>query len=211
MIENLFPNLNRNQTLTIVSLMRNGRLTDSKLKDILGYKSENSAAYYRKELEKKGIIKGYTAEIDWEKLGYSTRFLIIVEAENSVTLHEIERDHIFAADEYLKNVGDIVSTPTLFGNVLLKDVATSYGTLATIHGLATSEDAVRSYSEIYLKERYHGIQTTVYILKDFSIIDFFIQKEFIEKYKKLSPMTEKDEKRLEMFRGKFFKRFAPRD
>ncbi|RMF89421.1 MAG: hypothetical protein D6733_06375 [Methanobacteriota archaeon] len=205
----LFPNLSEKEAKTILSLLKDGRLSDSKLKEILGFKSENAAAYYRRKLEKKGVIKGYTAVVDWERLGYNTRFIITVEAESKEELKRIERDHVFSAGEYLREIGDIVCTPTLFGNVVLEDVATCYGMMACIHGVAASEDAARNYAEVYLRERYPEIKADVHILRDATIKGFFIQKEFIERYMSLSPMTEKDEQLLKRFRERFIHRFMP--
>ncbi len=204
----LTPLLNDKEVKTLFALMKDGRIKDSKLKEILGFKSENSAAYYRKRLEKAGIIERYSAIVNWKKLGYSTKFMIIVEGKDEKMFHEIERDHVFSADEYLSKIGDIVVTPTIFGPVILKEVSTSYGVVGVITGYATSEDAARNYSEVYLKERYPGIKTTTYILKDATIKDFFIQKDFIEKYKVLSPPTEKDIKRLNRFKEKFLRLFS---
>ncbi len=183
--------------------MKDGRLKDCKLKEILGFRSENSAAYYRKRLEKAGVIERYAAVVNWEKLGFNTKFMVLVESEDEKIFHEIERDHVFSADEYLSKIGEIVVTPTLFGPVVLKEVSTSYGIIGVITGYAVSEDAAKSYSEVYLKERYPNIKTTTYILKDTTIKDFFIQKDFIEKFKALSPPIEKDIKRLERFKEKF--------
>lgn len=107
--------LNEKEARTLLALMKNGRLTDSKLKEILEFRSENSAAYYRKRLEKAGIIERYAAVVNWKKLGFNTKFLVLVEGNDEKTFHEIERDHVFSAHEYLSKIGDIVVTPTLFG------------------------------------------------------------------------------------------------
>ena len=200
--------LNDKEAKTLLALIRDGRIKDSKLKEILGFKSENSAAYYRRRLEEAGIIERYAAVVNWQRLGYGTKFMIIVEGKDEKMFHEIERDHLFSADEYLNKIGEIVVTPTIFGPVILKEVSTSYGVVGIITGYAVSEDAARNYSEVYLKERYPGIKTTTYILKDATIKDFFIQKDFIEKYKALFPPTEKDIKRLERFKEKFFRLFS---
>jgi len=204
----LTPPLNDKEAKVLLALLNDGRLKDSKLKKILGFKSENSAAYYRRRLEEAGIIERYAAVVNWEKLGYGTKFMIIVEGKDKKMFHEIERDHVFSVDEYLNKIGEIVVTPTIFGPVILKEVSTSYGVVGLITGYAASEDAVRNYSEVYLKERYPGIKTTTHIIKDATIKDFFIQKDFINKYKVLFPKTEEDIKRLEVFREKFLQIFS---
>lgn len=207
-IKGLSPPLNEKEARALLALMRNGRVSDSKLKEILGFRSENSAAYYRKRLEKAGIIERYAAIVNWEKLEFSTKFMVLVEGNDEKTFHEIERDHVFSAHEYLSKIGDVVVTPTLFGPVVLKEVSTSYGVVGVITGYATSEDAAKNYSEVYLKERYPDIKTTTHILKNTTIKDFFIQRDFIKKFKALSPPTEKDIKRLERFKEKFLQRFS---
>lgn len=91
---------------------------------------------------------------------------------------------------------------------MLKEVSTSYGVAGVITGYAASEDAAKNYSEVYLKERYPDIKTATYILKDATIKDFFIQEEFIKKFRVLSPPAEKDIRRLERFKKKFLQRFS---
>jgi predicted transcriptional regulator len=56
-VKDLSPRLNEKEVRALLALMKDGRLKDSKLKEILGFRSENSAAYYRKRLEKAGIIE----------------------------------------------------------------------------------------------------------------------------------------------------------
>lgn len=202
----LSPTLNEKQAKTLLSLMRDGRLKDSKLKEILGFKSENAASYRRRKLEKEGIIKGYTAIIDWGKLGYKTKFIVLVDAVDKDTFHRIEREHVLAANEYLRSVGEIILIPTLFDPVLLKEVSTCYGVIGYITGYALDEDSVKNYANVYLTERYPGIKTTIYFLKSMTVEDFFIHTDFIEKYNELSPPTEEDIERLTEFREKFIRR-----
>lgn len=206
-IRNLNLPLNEKEAKTLLALMREGRLTNSELKKLLNFKSENSAKYYRRKLEKAKIIEGYSAVVNWEKLGLGTKFMIIAESDKE-TLRRIERDHVFSAWEYLKKVGDIVVTPTLFGPVLLKEVMTSYGKVGVILGYACSENAAKYYCEVYLKERYRNIKTKLYILKDTTIKDFFIQRDFLMRYIELSPPTDEDKIRLDRFRKEFLERFS---
>ncbi len=198
---------NDKEVIILFALMKDGRLTDTKLKEIFEFRSSNSARYYRNKLEKTGIIEGYTAIVNWEKLGLNTMFMVLVEGNDNKTLHKIGRDHIFSAQEYLSEVGEMVITSTLFGPVVLKEVSVSYGKIGIITGYAASEDAAKNYSEMYLKERYPGIKTKTYILRNTTIKDFFIQKDFIKKFKSLSPPTDADIKWLERFKEKFLKRF----
>lgn len=198
---------NDKEVSILFALMKDGRLTDTKLKKILKFRSSNSAKYYRNKLEKTGIIEGYTAIVNWEKLGLNTMFMVLVEGNDNKTLHKIGRDHIFSTQEYLSEVGEMVITPTLFGTVVLKEVSVSYGKIGIITGYAASEDAAKNYSEMYLKERYPDIKTKTYILKNTTIKDFFIQKDFIKKFKAISPPTDEDLKWLERFKEKFLKRF----
>jgi len=195
----LSPYLNEKQALALLALMKEGRLTDTELKDVLGYSSVSAASRHRKKLEEKGIIKGYSAIVDWEKLGYVTRFLIIVEGESREALNEIARDHVLSTGEYLDNIGDMLITPGPLGDVILEEVMASFGEFGVIAGVATSEDAARSYCDLFLRERYSGAQMKLLLVRNVTIDKFFIQKEFIESYKNMLHLSERDRKRLKEF------------
>lgn len=200
LIKNLNLVLKDKEAKTLLALMRDGRLTDSKLKEILGLRSENAAAHYRKTLEKERIIERYNTIVNWEKLGYKTKFMVLVEGKNKKFFHILEKNHILVTDEYLNKIGELVALPMIFGHILLRDVMTCYGRSGIIIGYATSEEAAKFYVEVYLRQIHPYIKTNLLFIKDTSIKDFFVQRGFIEQYKKTLRMTEKDEKFLEEIR-----------
>ncbi len=189
--------------MILLYLFRDSSLTDSKIKEMMGFSSVTSASHYRKQLESRGLIKRYALDIDWEKLGYKTKFLILVEAEDKDTLHQVAKDHVLAAEEYAKRVGEIILVPIPFGKVVLKDVMTFFGELGIITGIAPSDDAAKMYAEVYLKERYPRAKITINLIKDVTVKDFLLQSEFIKAYKSILNITPQDLERLQEFRKKF--------
>ena len=69
--------------LQILSLLQDCRLSFNKVARRLGI-SVGTAFYHIKNLEKKGILKGYTAIIDTARLGYTLTALILIQVEGSV-------------------------------------------------------------------------------------------------------------------------------
>jgi DNA-binding Lrp family transcriptional regulator len=194
--KNLSHVLNEKQAKTLLSLMRDGRLKDSELKEILGVKSDNAAAYHRRRLEKNEIIKRYRAVVNWGKLGYKKKFIILVETDDEKTFHAVVKNHILVTSEYLKRRGDVVILPVVFGEVILKDVLTCYGATGVIIGYATCEEAAKNYAEVYLKQIHPKIRTQLFLLKDMTIDDFFVQKDFIKRFLKMLQITDADKRFL---------------
>lgn len=204
-IKNLADELSENDVLTVVSLMKNGRLKDEKLMRTLGAKSANSAGYYRKKLERKGIIKGYTAEIDWGKLGYKTEFFVIAEGNGISTILDVEKNYLFSTVEYMNRVGDVIIIPTGLGKVVISDIYSCFGekNIALMHGYATSDQDALIYSKAYIPERYSKAKTTLISVRYSPVSNFFIQKEVVAALKETFTMTKKDKSALEQFIKKF--------
>lgn len=77
--------------LRILSLLQEDcRLSFNKIANKLGI-SVGTAFNHIKSLEKKGIIKGYTAIVDSDKLGYSLTAVIMIQAEGT-HLTDIENE-----------------------------------------------------------------------------------------------------------------------
>jgi DNA-binding Lrp family transcriptional regulator len=77
--------------LRILSLLQEDcRLSFNKIANKLGI-SVGTAFNHIKSLEKKGIIKGYTAIVDSDKLGYSLTAVIMIQAEG-MHLTDIENE-----------------------------------------------------------------------------------------------------------------------
>ncbi|MGB9915354.1 MAG: Lrp/AsnC family transcriptional regulator [Candidatus Bathyarchaeales archaeon] len=75
----------------IISLLQEDcRLSFNKIARKLGI-SVGTAFNHLKDLEKKGIVKSYTAVVDAAKLGYTLTALILVQAEGS-QLSQIEQE-----------------------------------------------------------------------------------------------------------------------
>jgi len=85
LISNVLKDIGEKKITTAITLMKDSNIGDADLMEVLSLGTSNSAAYYRKELEKEGVIRGYSAEIDWGKLGCPVQFTIIVESD----MHEI--------------------------------------------------------------------------------------------------------------------------
>ncbi|MFQ5815694.1 MAG: Lrp/AsnC family transcriptional regulator, partial [Candidatus Hydrothermarchaeaceae archaeon] len=99
-VQNISPGMTEKKLLTLINLMRKGRISDSDLMKVLDLKSANAASYYRKHLEDQGIIKKYTVEIDWNKLGYPAEFIVLAEGEDMEASYDMEKEFLEALDEY---------------------------------------------------------------------------------------------------------------
>ncbi|ODS41121.1 MAG: hypothetical protein A7315_06920 [Candidatus Altiarchaeales archaeon WOR_SM1_79] len=212
LIRRILKGVGEKKIITALTLMKNSKMSDAELMKVLNLGTSNSAAYYRKELEKEEIIKGYRAEIDWKKLGYPVRFTIIVEGESPELLLEMEEKQNLAIKEYNEVVGDVYVISTKSGGIILEDMSFYFGNraIAIIKGCATSEHDVVLYSKYRLFDVYPEIKTTIAILKDNVIKNFIINKEnldiLVPEYKpekkdrieesKLKPKEETEHERL---------------
>ncbi|MFQ6136367.1 MAG: hypothetical protein ACE5PM_04205 [Candidatus Hydrothermarchaeales archaeon] len=176
------PLLSKKKAITLTSIMRNGRITDSELMERLKLKSANSASYYRKDLEKRGIVKGYSAEIEWKKLGYPTKFIVLIEGRDMESNFDIEKDHLAALEEYYEEKGDIFILPSGLGRVIIEEISTCFGErpMTIIVGHATSDHDAITYSRYYIADRFEDAKTTFLLVKGNSVENFFIRHDYIE-------------------------------
>jgi len=178
-----FSSLSETDMHILLTLMENGKITNSKLAEILEFKDGNSAAYHTRAMHKDGVIERYTIVPDWKRIGLATEFIVLAEAENEEQLLEIEKRHVIMADEYASKQGDIVVTPTISGCVILQNVYHCFGdkTMAIIIGRATSDQDAAVYCKNYLVSRYPDIKVSLLMNKYKTISDFFIDERAIKK------------------------------
>ena len=182
-IEYLSKFLTKKEAKILFMLMKNSRTSDSMLKNLLNCKSENTPKYYRKKLESLGIIERYSVVINWERLGFKKKFLIVVECKNKDDFHRIAKRHVFLTKNYLNEKGELVYIETPYGLILLKEVLTTYNGVGIIIGYAQSMDAIKHYVEIYIKEKYPEMRVKeMYIVRDSTVKDFFIHENFVKQF-----------------------------
>jgi|Deesub1362A_J573_1020465.scaffolds.fasta_scaffold00094_65 DNA-binding Lrp family transcriptional regulator len=191
-IKNISPRLNDRKAITLISLMKNGRISDTELMVHLGLKSANSASYYRKDLEKQGIIEGYTTSVNWTKIGYPTDFVILIEGGSMEANFNIEKEIITSLEDYAKKKGDILILPSGNGRVLIKNITTCFGErpMTIIQGHASSEHDALIYFRYYVAEKFQNAKTTFLLVKGKSIDNHFIKKDYINFMK--GSFTEED-------------------
>ncbi len=184
-IQNISPDLSEKKAIVLQNLMRDGRTGDSELMKVLDLKSANAASYYRKHLEDQGIVKRYTVELDWSKLGYSTEFIVLVEGEDMEASYDMEKEFLEALDEYQAKTGDIFILPSGNGRVIIEEVYSCFGVrpMGIIRGRATSEQDAITYSRYYIAERFPDVKTSFLLVKGKSIKNFFIQRGYIDMMK----------------------------
>jgi DNA-binding Lrp family transcriptional regulator len=177
--------LNETDMFILLALLADSKMTNAELAKILKFKDGNSAAYHTRTMQQEGIIGRYTIVPNWKRVGLSTEFIVLAEAENEEQLLGIEKKHIIMADEYSSKQGDIVVTQTLSGCVVLQDVYHCFGdkTMAIIIGRATSDQDAAVYCKNYLVSRYPDIKVSLLINKYKTISNFFIDKPAIKKLK----------------------------
>lgn len=181
--------LTENDILSLLILMKKGRISNPKLLEELNLKGSElktpeSAGHHRRKLEKMGVIEGYPAKINWKKAGFPTEFVVTVTAYKKEVLLEIQKGHVAAVKEYRKQTSSdifIIPISDKGDKIILKDVL--FGgdkPIAIISGMATDDGAAMMYADFYLPKRYPGVDTTLLIIKRSTIRDFEFQDEFIE-------------------------------
>lgn len=181
--------LTEKDILTLLVLMKQGRITNPQLLEELNLRGANlsdpnSAAHYRKKLEKMGIVEGYTAKINWEKIGYSTEFIAILTSANKNLLLEIEKGHIAAVKEYREQTGSSILVIPVSDDgekVILKDIL--FGgekPMAIVLGIATDDWAATAYANFYVPKRFPGIDVNLLIISRSGIRNFEFQDKFLE-------------------------------
>jgi DNA-binding Lrp family transcriptional regulator len=181
-----FSRLDETDMAILLILLANSNVTNAELAKILEFKDGNSISYHTRSMQQEGIIDRYTIIPDWKLIGLGTEFIILAEAENEEQLLDIEKTHVFMADEYCSKMGDIVVTPTISGCIILQDVYHCFGdkTMAIIIGRASSDQDAAVYCKNYLTSRYPKIKTSLLINKYRTINDFIIDERAIKKLKK---------------------------
>jgi len=181
-MENIAPTLNIKKAMVLASVMENGRVSDAELAEPLKLKSATAASYYRRDLEKQGIIKGYTAILDWRKLGYPTEFIVLVEGESTEANVDIEKEFVASLEDYSKKKGEVFVLPSGNGRVIISDILTCFGEmpLTVILGHATSDQDAIVYSRYYVAEKFTNAKTTFLLVKGREIQNFFIQRDYID-------------------------------
>ncbi len=203
-VQSISPGLGEKKAIVLTNLMRNGRIGDSDLMKLLDLKSANAASYYRKHLEDQGIVKGYTVEIDWNKLGYPAEFIVLAEGETMEANYDMEKELLEALDEYQSKTGDLFILPSGTGRVMIEEVYGCFGErhMSIIRGRATSEQDAITYSRYYIAEKFPNVKTTFLLVKGKSIENFFIQKGYLDVMKG-SFVEDKSIELPEEFRRRF--------
>ncbi len=178
----------------LLMLLSDSSVTNAELAKTLKFKDGNSISYHTRAMKQDGIIDRYTIIPDWKRIGLGTEFVILAEAENEEQLLEIEKSHVFMANEYMAKFGEIVITPTISGCVLLQNVYHCFGdkTMAIIVGRATSDQDAAVYCKNYLANRYPYIKTSLLINKYKTIGDFMIDGRTIKKIREYFQVGEAD-------------------
>lgn len=198
------PTLSANKAIVLASVLENGRVSDTELAKLLKLKSATAAAYYRKDLENQGIIKEYTAIVDWRKLGYPTEFIVLLEGESTEANVEIDKEFTASLEEYSKKKGEVFVLPSGNGRVIISDILACFGErpLTVILGHATSDQDAIVYSRYYVAEKFTSAKTTFLLVKGRGIQNFFIQKDYID-FMKGSFKEDKTIKLPEEFKKRF--------
>ncbi len=199
--------------LTLLVLMKHGKITNPKLLEELNLiganlKDSSSVVHYKKKLEKLGIVEKYGVKVNWAKLGYPTEFIVIATSNNKNLLLEIERGHIAGIKQYRKKTGASIFVIPLNEDgekIILRDVF--FGgekPSAIISGLATDDGAARIYANIYLTNKFPGIETALFKIDRSSIRDFEFQDKFIES---ITPVLFDDDVSIEKYMTAYEKGF----
>ena len=184
--------LNETDVFILLTLMENSKITNAELAKILDFKDGNSVAYHIRNMQKEEIIDRYTLIPNWKRMGLSSEFIILAEAETEEQLLEIEKMHVTEAEIYASKIGDIVVTPTISGCVILQNVYHCFGdkNMAVITGRATSDQDAAVYCKNYLVNRYPDIKINLMMNKYKTVNEFFIDKNVIKKVKEFFQMPE---------------------
>lgn len=184
--------ISETDTFILLTLMEDSKVTNAELAKILDFKDGNSVAYHIRNMQKDDIIDKYTIIPNWKKIGLSTEFIILAEAETEEQLLQIEKRHVMEAEVYASDIGDIVVTPTISGCVVLQNVYHCFGdkNMAIIVGRATSDQDAAVYCKNYLIKKYPHIYINMLLNKYKTINDFFIDTKVVEKIKEFLQISE---------------------
>lgn len=176
----------------LLTLLENSKITNAELAKILDFKDGNSVAYHIRNMQREDIIGRYTIIPNWKKIGLSTEFIILAEAETEEQLHQIEKRHVMEAEVYASEIGDIVVTPTISGCVVLQNVYHCFGdkNMAIIIGRASSDQDAAVYCKNYLVKKYPDIKINLIMAKYKTINEFFIDRNVVERIKEFFQISE---------------------
>ncbi len=177
--------LNVNDIYIILTLMQNSKMTNADLADLMGFKDGNAVAYHLRNMQNNGIIGRYTLIPNWRKMGLTSEFIIVAEANSEEQLLEIEKMHVSEADDYSSRIGPIVVTPTIAGCVIIENIYHCFGDrkMALIIGRASSDQDAAIYCKNYLVKKYPGIKLDLMMNKYRTVNEYFIDKEMVETIK----------------------------
>lgn len=180
-----FSRLDETDMSILLILLANSKITNAEMAKLLKFKDGNSVSYHTRMMHNEGIIGRYTVVPNWRQIGFGTEFIVLAEAENEEQLLEIEKIHIFMADEYASKIGDIAVIRTISGCVVLEAIYHCFGdkTMAIIVGRATSDQDAAVFSKNYLVNRYPHIKINLLINKYKTINDFMIDEHVVKKVK----------------------------
>ncbi|MDY0386164.1 MAG: hypothetical protein RBT65_03350, partial [Methanolobus sp.] len=74
--------LNQSDIFILLAMMENSKISNAELAKILDFKDGNSVAYHIRNIQKENLIDRYTLIPNWKRMGLSTEFIILAEAEN---------------------------------------------------------------------------------------------------------------------------------
>lgn len=177
--------LNVNDIYIILTLMQNSKMTNADLANLMGFKDGNAVAYHLRNMQNNGIIGRYTLVPNWRKMGLTSEFIIVAEANSEEQLLEIEKMHVSEADDYSSRIGPIVVTPTIAGCVIIENIYHCFGDrkMALIIGRASSDQDAAIYCKNYLVKKYPGIKLDLMMNKYRTVNEYFIDKEMVETIK----------------------------
>jgi len=174
--------LDKKELIILLSLVGNGKTSNVELAERLGLNDGNAAAYHVKLLTKSGILKQYTVQIDWKRIGFPADFVIIAESDEKADLLALER-YLFQLQEYYqKRLGDVLLLPTPSGCVLLREISYCYGdqTMVIIAGSGTSDLDVAFFRENYLARAFRGIRTTLMTTRYRTVDNWVVQRDALD-------------------------------
>lgn len=177
--------LNVNDIYIILTLMQNSKMTNADLANLMGFKDGNAVAYHLRNMQNNGIIGRYTLVPNWRKMGLTSEFIIVAEANSEEQLLEIEKMHVSEADDYSSRIGPIVVTLTIAGCVIIENIYHCFGDrkMALIIGRASSDQDAAIYCKNYLVKKYPGIKLDLMMNKYRTVNEYFIDKEMVETIK----------------------------
>ncbi|WP_406655846.1 hypothetical protein V7O62_08480 [Methanolobus sp. ZRKC2] len=184
--------LNETDIFIILTLMENSKITNAELAKILDFKDGNSVAYHIRSMQKEELLDRYTLIPNWKKIGLSTEFIILAEAETEEQLLEIEKIHIMETEIYASKIGDIVVTPTISGCVILQNIYHCFGDkiMAIIIGRATSDQDAAVYCKNYLVNKYPDLKINLLMNKYKTVSEFIIDTNVVKKVKGFFHLSE---------------------